>query len=351
MMSANKHSSSNTKPNATKVSIETGVTTGVVAPKSESLRKAVMGGGTAKAASEVTTSSSAASLGKREKSSKPKDYMMISGAKHITDAEKKEASDKVSDKVRKQQEIAVLWDRFAQDRTNNRIRDKLVLHYLHLVKYTVNRLPLTLPNSVSQDDIISYGTLGLLDAIRRFEPERGWKFETFAVNRIRGEVIDQLRSQDWVPRGVRRRSKKVTEVMNQLEITLGRTATDKEMAVAMDVSLARYHTILNECSVLVLSLDEQLGSDKDSSISLIDTVADKGATTPDHHIEDGDVHTHVATAISSLPEREKLLIALYYQENMTLREIGEIINISESRVCQLHAQAIMRLRHKLGQLM
>jgi RNA polymerase sigma factor for flagellar operon FliA len=192
--------------------------------------------------------------------------------------------------------------------------------------------------------------MGLLDAIKRFEPERGWKFETFAVNRIRGEVIDQLRVQDWVPRGVRKRNKKLIETMKELEERLLRTPTDEEMATALGVTVARYHAMLTESTVLVLSLDETLGSDKDSNMSLIDTVADKHSTPPDGSLEEGDIHKHLAEAINQLPEREKLLIALYYQEHLTLSEIGNLLNISESRVCQLHAQAIMRLRYKMTNL-
>ncbi len=318
--------------------------TSPVVPRSNSIRKAVMAGGSAKAASEVTTIQGIAS----GKAKKEAGYLMVSTPQSIATQEK-EVKDKAKTKAETELLIHDLWLKYAKDRSNKRIRDKLVLHYLHLVKHTVNRLPLSLPNSVSQDDIISYGTMGLLDAIKRFEPERGWKFETFAVNRIRGEVIDQLRVQDWVPRGVRKRNKKLIETMKALEERLLRTPTDEEMASALEVTVARYHAMLTESTVLVLSLDETLGSDKDSNMSLIDTVADK-STPPDGSLEEGDVQKHLAEAINQLPEREKLLIALYYQEHLTLSEIGNLLSISESRVCQLHAQAIMRLRYKLSNL-
>jgi RNA polymerase sigma factor FliA len=319
---------------------------GVIA-RSASIRNIAMNGGTAKAASNVTVSHRSTV----ETSESPSETYLVVSSPQGRATEKKEAEKKAKAQDVARQEASDLWQLYARDRSNLAIRDKLVLHYLHLVKYTVGRLTLTLPNSISQDDIISYGTIGLLDAIRRFEPERGWKFETFAVNRIRGEVIDQLRSQDWVPRGVRKRTKQLFETLKQEEERLGRPPTDDEMAEALGVSVQRYMDMLNESNILVLSLDEQLGSDRDSNVSLIDTVADRGGVEPDGHMEEGDVSKHLASAITTLPEREKLLIALYYQENMTLREIGEIINISESRVCQLHAQAIMRLRHKLSRLL
>jgi RNA polymerase sigma factor for flagellar operon FliA len=270
-----------------------------------------MAGGSAKAASEVTTIQGKAS----DIHTSADGYLMVSTA---STQEKQEQEAKAKDKSETAKRINDLWVKFAQDRSNKSIRDKLVMHYLHLVRNTVNRLPLSLPNSVSQEDIISYGTMGLLDAIKRFEPERGWKFETFAVNRIRGEVIDQLRVQDWVPRGVRKRNKKLMDTMKELEEKLGRSPTDDEMAEALGVSLNKYHTLLTESTVLVLSLDETLSSDKDSTMSLIDTLADKNSLTPEGSIEYGDIHKNLAEAIANLPERERLLIALYYQEHMTL---------------------------------
>ncbi len=343
------HSSEDANPNAFFKDLDSSLAVEApaspVVPRSDSIRKAVMAGGSAKAASAVTTIQGVASgIAKKDTG-----YLMVSTPQSIA-IQEKEVKDKAKTKAETELLIHELWIKYAQDRSNKRIRDKLVLHYLHLVKHTVNRLPLSLPNSVSQDDIISYGTMGLLDAIKRFEPERGWKFETFAVNRIRGEVIDQLRVQDWVPRGVRKRNKKLIETMKELEERLLRTPTDEEMASALGVTVARYRVMLSESTVLVLSLDETLGSDKDSSMSLIDTVADRHSTPPDGSLEEGDIQKHLAEAINQLPEREKLLIALYYQEHLTLSEIGNLLSISESRVCQLHAQAIMRLRYKLSNL-
>ena len=255
-------------------------------------------------------------------------------------------------KAKAQQDIHELWMTFQKQRDNVKLRDGLVMHYIHLVRYAVSRLPLNLPNSISTDDLISFGTIGLLEAVKRFDPSRGLKFETYATNRIRGEIIDQLRSQDWVPRGVRKRNKALMETITTLEVDLGRNPTEAEIATALGVTKAKLQTILAESTQLLLSLDEQLSSDTDgSSLSLLDTVADKASIHPETQLENGDTRLRLAESISALPEREKLLIALYYQENMTLREIGDIINVSESRVCQLHAQALLRLRQKMSKLM
>lgn len=255
-------------------------------------------------------------------------------------------------KAKAQQDIQELWLTFQKQPTNIKLRDGLVMHYIHLVRYAVSRLPLNLPSSISTDDLMSFGTIGLLEAVKRFDPSRGLKFETYAANRIRGEIIDQLRSQDWVPRGVRKRNKLLMETIATLEVELGRNPTETEIAAALGVSKAKLQTILAESTQLLLSLDEQLSSDSDgSSLSLLDTVADKNNPHPEAQLESGDTRLRLAESINSLPEREKLLIALYYQENMTLREIGDIINVSESRVCQLHAQALLRLRQKMTKLM
>ncbi|MCX5921297.1 MAG: FliA/WhiG family RNA polymerase sigma factor [Candidatus Melainabacteria bacterium] len=255
-------------------------------------------------------------------------------------------------KAKAQQDIQELWMTFQKQRDNVKLRDGLVMHYIHLVRYAVSRLPLNLPSSISTDDLMSFGTIGLLEAVKRFDPSRGLKFETYATNRIRGEIIDQLRSQDWVPRGVRKRNKLLMEAIATLEVDLGRNPTEAEIAAALGVTKVKLQAILAESTQLLLSLDEQLGSDSDgSSLSLLDTVADKVTLHPEAQLENGDTRLRLAESINALPEREKLLIALYYQENMTLREIGDIINVSESRVCQLHAQALLRLRQKLSKLM
>lgn len=249
-----------------------------------------------------------------------------------------------------EQEIMVLWRQYKSQPNNPQLREKLILKYLHLVRYVVSRLPITLPVSIAQEDLVSYGTMGLMEAVERYDLSRGLKFETYAVTRIRGAIIDQLRFQDWVPRGVRKRSKDMSDAMARLEEKLGRTPTEEELAEEMGISKAKLKVILSESNNLLVSLDESRGDESaGSNTSLIDLVEDKNSPDPQAELEAGELKRRLAEAIGKLPEREKLLIALYYHENMTLKEIGEVISVSESRVCQLHAQAILRLRGALSQ--
>ncbi len=248
------------------------------------------------------------------------------------------------------EEVLALWKSYKSNANNAQLREKLILRYLHLVRYVVSRLPITLPISIAAEDLISYGTMGLMEAVERFDPDRGLKFETYAVTRIRGSIIDQLRFQDWIPRGVRKRSKDLSEAMHKLEEQLGRPANDEELAAEMGVSRQKLTTMLAETQNLVLSLDDTLGNDQSgNSMTLLDMVEDRNSPDPQGEFEATELRRRLAEAIAALPEREKLLIALYYHENMTLKEIGEVICVSESRVCQLHAQAILRLRGKLSQ--
>lgn len=249
-----------------------------------------------------------------------------------------------------QDDVLVLWKSYKQNTNNAQLREKLILRYLHLVRYVVSRLPITLPISIATEDLISYGTMGLMEAVERFDPGRGLKFETYAVTRIRGSIIDQLRFQDWIPRGVRKRSRELVEAMQRLEEQLGRAPNDDELAAELGVTKQKLQAMLAETQNLVLSLDDTYGSDPSgSNMTLLDMVEDKNSPDPQGEFEAVELRKRLAEAIASLPEREKLLIALYYHENMTLKEIGEVISVSESRVCQLHAQAILRLRSKLSQ--
>ncbi|HEY9688339.1 MAG TPA: FliA/WhiG family RNA polymerase sigma factor [Coleofasciculaceae cyanobacterium] len=250
---------------------------------------------------------------------------------------------------RQDDEVFTLWKAYKKNPNNGQMREQLILKYLHLVRYVVSRLPITLPISIATEDLISYGTMGLMEAVERFDPDRGLKFETYAVTRIRGSIIDQLRFQDWIPRGVRKRSRELSETMMRLEEQLGRAPNDEELAAEMGVSKQKVQAMLADTQNLVLSLDDTYGSDNAGSMTLLDMVEDRNSPDPQGEFEAGELRKRLAEAIASLPEREKLLIALYYHENMTLKEIGEVICVSESRVCQLHAQAILRLRSKLSQ--
>ncbi|MEW5821486.1 MAG: FliA/WhiG family RNA polymerase sigma factor [Cyanobacteriota bacterium] len=245
--------------------------------------------------------------------------------------------------------VAELWNSYYQNKNKTHLRETIILNYIHLVKYVVGRLVISLPVSISNDDLMGYGIEGLIEAVDRFDPQRGLKFETYAITRIRGAIIDNLRSQDWVPRGVRKRTKDLQEAITLLEQKLGRTPTESELSEALGVSKAKLAQLLAESSNLLLSLDERKeDSVSQGGVSLIDTIVDKDSPDPQSEYEALELKNNLSKAIGSLPEREKMVIALYYHENMTLKEIGQVINVSESRVCQLHAQAIMRLRSKLS---
>jgi RNA polymerase sigma factor for flagellar operon FliA len=208
-----------------------------------------------------------------------------------------------------------------------------------------------LPAHVEEADLISYGLGGLITAISRFDLAREIKFETFAIPRIRGAIIDELRSLDWVPRSVRARAREFERTNMKLEAKLQRAPTDEEMAGELKLSMEDFHdALLQISSSTIVALDE-LWSVSDSSgdqVSLLDTLPDRGAPDPQSVVDQGELRDRIADAIAALPEREKLVIALYYYENLTLREIGEVLGVTESRVSQLHTKAVLRLRSKLG---
>jgi RNA polymerase sigma factor for flagellar operon FliA len=208
-----------------------------------------------------------------------------------------------------------------------------------------------LPAHVEEADLISYGLGGLISAIGRFDLAREIKFETFAIPRIRGAIIDELRSLDWVPRSVRARAREFERVNMKLEARLQRAPTDEEMAAELGLSVEDFQEALLQISTSTIVALDELWSVSDSSgdqVSLLDTLPDRGAPDPQSVVDQGELRDRIADAIAALPEREKLVIALYYYENLTLREIGEVLGVTESRVSQLHTKAVLRLRSKLG---
>jgi RNA polymerase sigma factor for flagellar operon FliA len=225
-----------------------------------------------------------------------------------------------------------------------------VLAYAPLVKYVAGRMSSGLPAHVEEADLISYGLLGLISAIERFEPERQIRFETFAVTRIKGSIIDELRSLDWVPRSVRAKAREIERANAKLEHKLRRAPTDQEMAKALDSTVEDFQESLVRISnSSVIALDE-LWTVSDSSgdqVSLLDTIQDPTSVDPAQEMDLTDMKDRLADAIARLPEREKLVIALYYYENLTLREIGEVLSVTESRVSQLHTKAVLRLKSRL----
>jgi RNA polymerase sigma factor FliA len=249
----------------------------------------------------------------------------------------------------KEVELRDLWRRYKEE-GDTAARERLVVAYSPLVKFVAGRLGAGLPSHVEDADLISYGLMGLIGSIERFEPERGIKFETFAMTRIRGAIIDELRSLDWVPRSVRSRAREIEAAQAKLEHELQRAPTEAELAAKLDLTEDELQTSLLEiANSSVFALDE-LWTVSDSSgdqVSLLDTISDPRADDPQESLASSEIKDRLTEAVASLPEREQLVVALYYYENLTLREIGEVLGVTESRVSQLHTKAVMRLKSGL----
>jgi RNA polymerase sigma factor for flagellar operon FliA len=247
-------------------------------------------------------------------------------------------------------ELKELWRR-CKEEEDERARERLVVAYSPLVKYVAGRMAAGLPSHVEEGDLISYGLIGLIGAIERYDLDREIKFETYAVSRIKGAIIDELRSLDWVPRSVRAKARDVERVHGQLENELQRTPTEEEMAVKLGVEVEEFRrTLLEIANSSVLALDDlwTIADTDGGQISLLDTIRDPHAVDPQEEIDTVELKDRLADAIESLPDRERLVIALYYYENLTLREIGEVLGVTESRVSQLHTKAVIGLRGHLA---
>ncbi len=228
-------------------------------------------------------------------------------------------------------------------------RNGLIERYAPLVKYVAGRMAVNMPPQVEFDDLVSYGIFGLIDAIEKYEPSRGFKFKTYATTRIRGGIIDELRALDWIPRSVRQKSRQLQQVYADLENKLGRAATDDEVAKELGITQSEFDQLVTDVSgTAVISLDDvwHVGSD-DDEIQIGDTIAGSEKDHPNFKIEREEVKQTLIEAIKALPPREKEVIALYYYEELTLKEIGLVLGVTESRVSQLHSKAIFRLKAKL----
>jgi RNA polymerase sigma factor for flagellar operon FliA len=246
-------------------------------------------------------------------------------------------------------ETQTLWHEYRATRDRG-VRDRLILTYAPLVKFVAGRLGSSLPSHVDEQDLVSYGLLGLIGAIERYDPDREIKFETYAIMRIKGAIIDELRSLDWVPRSVRSRAREIERAIVDLERTLMRAPTDEEIAGKLGISDEELERNLSEISrSSMAALDElwtpQGGGDQ---VALIDTIEDTAGPNPEFSLEQTELNEALAEAIARLPEREKLVVTLYYYEELTLREIGEVLGVTESRVSQLHTKAILRLKARLA---
>lgn len=244
--------------------------------------------------------------------------------------------------------IEALWRQFAHS-PNQHVRDRLVLHYAPLVKYVAGRVGTGLPTHIDVADLIQSGIFGLVDAIEKFDPGRGLRFETYAMQRIRGAILDDLRSQDWVPRVVRSRAREIERAHERLGARLRRTPTDSEVAAELGISLRDLRDLYGQLRLTsVLALDDLMGPNKDNSMgSPADTLPDDDAVDPAAVLVDQDNRKQLAEAIAQLNERDRIVVSLYYFENLTLAEIGKVLGVTESRVSQLHTRAVLRLRAKL----
>jgi RNA polymerase sigma factor for flagellar operon FliA len=234
---------------------------------------------------------------------------------------------------------------------DERLREQLILHYSPLVKYVAGRVSVGLPPNVEQADFVSSGVFGLIDAIEKFDPDRSIKFETYAITRIRGAMIDELRALDWIPRSVRQKARAIERAYATLEASLRRTPTEAEVADEMGVTLDELHGVFSQLSLAnVVALEELLhaGSEGGDRLSLMDTLEDTAADNPVEVAEDRELRRLLARAVNTLPEREKTVVTLYYYEGLTLAEIGEVLGVTESRVSQIHTKSVLQLRAKLA---
>ncbi len=241
-----------------------------------------------------------------------------------------------------------LWIEFKKTKSTQ-LRDAFIRQYMPLVKYVAGKVAVNMPNSVEFDDLVGFGQFGLLDAINKFDPDKKVKFKTYAVTRIRGAIFDELRQLDWVPRSVRQKSREIEDTIVGLEAKLGRPASDEEVAGAMGLTLEGFNsTVLKVSGTSVLSLNDVWYSGESSDrMSIGDSIESPTSLNPDVIVEREEIKRVIMEAINELPEKEKMVLVLYYHEDLTFKEIGQVLQVSESRISQLHTKANMRLRAKL----
>lgn len=250
-------------------------------------------------------------------------------------------SDQISD-------IDSIWIEFKAN-GGDQIRDSLIIHYSPLVKFVAGRVGAGLPRNVDENDLASYGVFGLIDAIDKFEPERGFKFETYAINRIKGAILDELRSLDWVPRSVRAKAREIERSMAELEHRLQRSPTDEELAEHMESDVESIQGDLAEVAQLGFAALDQTVGGGETTTTLKDLVADPTGISPEAVFQAEETRRLLVDSINRLPDRERLVVTLYYYEGLTLAEIGDVLGVTESRVCQIHAKTVMSLRNRLSE--
>lgn len=249
-------------------------------------------------------------------------------------------------------ELADLWSEYKLNETP-KMRDALIVHYSPLVKYVAGRVAVGLPQNVEQADLVSYGMFGLIDAIDKFEPDRGFKFETYAISRIKGAILDELRSIDWVPRSVRSKVRQIEKAYAKLEARHHRAPSDEELSTELrwtDEQLQQAFTQISQVGMAALDEILAVGGDRGESVTLGDTIADTSTHGPMGAFEAAETRQLLAQSINDLPEREKIVLTLYYYENLTLQEIGRVLGVTESRVCQIHTKSVLHLRARFSAL-
>lgn len=246
------------------------------------------------------------------------------------------------------EEEDALWVQFAKNKSPT-LRDKIIRKYMPLVKYVAGKVSVGLPASMEFDDLVGFGQFGLLDAINKYDLSKKVKFKTYAVTRIRGAIFDEMRQLDWVPRSVRQKTREIEDTISELEAKLSRPATDAEIAKEMNITEEEYqHTVMKISGTSVLSLNDVWYSGDDSDhVSIGDSIESPQSLNPDVQVERDEVRKVIIHAINELPEKEKMVIVLYYHEDLTFKEIGQVLDVSESRISQLHSNANLHLRAKL----
>lgn len=246
-----------------------------------------------------------------------------------------------------EEELTALWQKYLSNKTDKSVRDVLIVQYIYLIRYVVGRVKVTLPAAISVEDITGYGVEGLIDAIEKYSLQKNTRFETYALIRIRGAILDKIRAQDFLPRSVRKKIKDIKAAQEHLKQELGRMPTTQEVAQFTNMDPDKITQLLSDDTTMT-SIYDKKGSTEDS-VEIIDTIEDTNNLNPHEHAEEKNVKQELERALLRLPERERIIMVLYYQENMTLKEIGETIGMSESRICQLHAQGIMKLKNILSE--
>ncbi len=240
-----------------------------------------------------------------------------------------------------------IWDLWIKKRSQD-IKDELVIRYITLVEQVAGRMKIGLPNSVELTELVNSGIIGLISAIDNFKPDRGFKFETYAVTRIRGSILDSLRDYDWMPRSIRTKTKSLEAALVRLEGNLGRIPRDDEVAKELGLNIDGYFQLLEEVKVAsILSLDEPYLNSEGEMSTLADIIEDEDAPDPGGVMEWNEARAIAKKMIEKLSQQERLVISLYYYEELTLREVGEVLGISESRVSQIHSKIILTLKGKL----